>query len=156
MQTWQWCRPLTRSLYTLPPAITQAGIDRWNQACSKSEEGEQMLELLVKKDAPCLSLVSRPCCCSVFRSPSMFFYSNCSRVFMYGGLSILEQTAQNSKTPKGHSTVGCKQALLQARGRAGRVFRTCGIGVGRAFVARCVCVWSTARRLKRITFRFRK
>ena len=41
--------------------------------------------------------------------------------------------------------VGCKQALLPARGRAGRVFRTCGVGVGGAFVARCVCVCATAR-----------
>ena len=30
--------------------------------------------------------------------------------------------------------VGCEQALLRARDRAGRVFRTCGVGVGGAFV----------------------
>ena len=36
--------------------------------------------------------------------------------------------------------VGCEQALLLARWRAWRVFRTCGVGVGGASVARCVCV----------------
>ena len=41
----------------------------------------------------------------VFLSPSIFSKFNCSRVFMCGcGFQILEQTAQNSKTPKGHST----------------------------------------------------
>ena len=69
------------------------------------------------------------------------------------GFLIIEQTAQNIR--KGHTTsstavllllVGCKQVLLRARNRAGRVFRNCGVGVGGALVARCVCVWGTARR----------
>ena len=70
---------------------------------------------------------------------------------MYGcRLFILQQTAQNIQKRRKVTQlllfVGCKQALLHARGRAGRVFRTCGVGVGVAFVARCVCVWATARR----------
>ena len=49
--------------------------------------------------------------------------------------------------------------LLQARDWAERVFRTCGVGVGGAFVTRCVCVWATARRSPtnvRRAFSFRK
>ena len=69
---------------------------------------------------------------------------------MYGcGFSTLEQTAPSQnrrKTTLLMLLVGCKQALMRASGKAGRVFRTCGVGVGGAFVARYVCVWATARR----------
>ena len=70
---------------------------------------------------------------------------------MYGcGFSILEQTAQNIHKRRKATIllllVGCKQALRRPRGRAGRIVRTCGVGVGGAFVARCVCVWATTRR----------
>ena len=67
------------------------------------------------------------------------------------GFFIIEQTAQNIQNRRKATLlllllVGCKQALLRARGGAGRVFRTRGVGVDRALVARCVCVWATARR----------
>ena len=70
---------------------------------------------------------------------------------MYGcSFLIVEQTAQNIQERRKDTLllllVGCKQALLRARGGDGRVFRTCGIGVGGALVACCVCVWATARR----------
>ena len=55
--------------------------------------------------------------------------------------------------------MGCKQALLRASGVACRVFCTCGVGVGGAFVARCVCVWAKAHRSLRNVrqpFGFRK
>ena len=71
-------------------------------------------------------------------------------MYPYGFL-IIEQTAQNIQKRRKATLlllllVGCKQALLRARGGAGRVFRTCGVGMGGALVARCVCVWGTARR----------
>ena len=42
--------------------------------------------------------------------------------------------------------VGCKLALVRARGVAGRVVRTCGVDVGGARVGRFFCGWATARR----------
>ena len=76
-------------------------------------------------------------CPPVFRYPS-FLSSNCSRVFTHRRcFLIIEQTVENiQKRLKATIIllllVGCKQALLRARGVAGRVFRTCGVGVGGA------------------------
>ena len=64
-----------------------------------------MLELLVKKDAPCLLLVCYTWCCPVFLSPSILL-----KFKLFAGfhvrvlLLILEKTAQNLKAPKGRST----------------------------------------------------
>ena len=97
-----------------------------------------------------MSLVFLSWCRPVFRSPS-FRKSNGSRVFMYAcGFFIVEQdcSQSNQKLRKGTILLlltGCKQALLNARGRAGRVFRTCSVGIGGAIEARCVCVWAADR-----------
>ena len=61
-------------------------------------------------------------------------------------LSILPQIQKRRKATLLLLLVVCKQALLQAKGRDGRVFGICGAGVGGAFVARCIGVWATARR----------
>ena len=64
---------------------------------------------------------------------------------------MLEQTAQKyikKKKTKGHPTAaigGVQRGFAAGQGRAGRVFRTGGVGVGDAFVARCVGMWATAR-----------
>ena len=64
---------------------------------------------------------------------------------MYGcGFLILEQTARKNQERRKATLllllVGCEQVSRRAMGRAGRVFRTCGVGVGGVFVARCGCV----------------
>ena len=70
------------------------------------------------------------------------------------GVLIIEQTVETIQKQLMATillllVVGCKQALLRARGVAGRVFRTCGVGAGGAFVARCLCVWARAHRSPR-------
>ena len=105
----------------------------------------------MKKDTPCLW--SAFLGVALLSSDLRDFEIQPIRGFSCTGVDffVIEQTAENIQKRRKATLlllllVGRKQALLRARGRSGRVFRTCGVGMGGALVARWVCVLATACR----------